>query len=127
MRARRLKGAALRLILTLQQRVVSGVLVELAQRRVVEARAIEQVGAGFGEHREQSALDDLGRLLADDVDAEQPHVVSPEQQFQEARVVADDAPARVVRVARPARDEVHALAVCSASSVSPTMLTSGIV
>jgi hypothetical protein len=55
----------------LQQRIVGRVLIKVSERRVVEARPIEQVGAGSGEHGGQPEVHELCGLLADDVHAQE--------------------------------------------------------
>ena len=91
-----------------QQGVQGRELVEVAQRGVVEAGVEEEVRTAAGSERDQADMDDLGRLFADDVDAQELHVVALEDQFQEARLVADDLAARVVGVVGAADDVVDA-------------------
>src|SRR5438552_8765564 len=64
-----------------QHRRISRVLIQIAQRWIVETGAVEQVGAGLGHHRDQTEMDKFGCLLANDVDADQSHVVLPKDQF----------------------------------------------
>src|SRR6266487_4958794 len=44
-----------------QHRRISRVLIEIAQRWIVETGAVEQVGAGVGHHRDQTEMNEFGR------------------------------------------------------------------
>ena len=79
---------------TAQQRVVGGVLVQITQRWVVEARAIEEVSGGLREHRDQSDVHDFCGLFTQDVNAQQAHIFAAKQQLQETGFVSHDAAAR---------------------------------
>ncbi len=79
-------------------------LVEHAQGGHVEAGFHENFRGEFVQDGEQADVDDLGGLFADDVDTDELHVFAPEEQFEEAFRVADDAAARVVFVKRAAHD-----------------------
>src|SRR6185369_4373044 len=68
---------------TTQQSVVGRILVEIAQRRVIETRAVEQVRRGISEHGDQANMNHFGGLLAENVHAYEAHVIPSEEQFQE--------------------------------------------
>ena len=79
------------------------------------------------QERGQADVDQLGRLLADDVDAEQLHVVDAEEQLEEPVVVADDVPARVAGIGGLADDVGRRPSCGRLSSVSPAIEHSGMV
>ena len=60
--------------------------------------------SAFEQQGRQADVDQLGRLLADDVDAEQLHVAGPEEELEEPVVVADDLAPGVGGVRGPAGD-----------------------
>ena len=88
----------------LNHRVVGGVLVEVAQRWIVEAGAVEQLRGGVDHHGDEPDVDHLGRLFTHHVHTQQAQIVPVEKQFQESRLVANDVAARNVRVTGAADD-----------------------
>jgi hypothetical protein len=84
-----------------QHRRISRVLIEIAQRWIVETGATEQLGAGLSHHRDQTEMNKFGRLFANDMDAEQSHVVLPKDQFQQPAFIADNLAARIIGITRP--------------------------
>ena len=75
----------------------------------LKQRAVEQLGGGVGEHGDDADVHDLGGLLADDVDAQELHVLAAEEQLEEPGLVADDLAAGAVRVQGAADDVVDPL------------------
>ena len=57
--------------------------VEHPERRDIEAGLDEELGGRAGQHRHQADVDDLGGVVADDVDAEEFLVVLAEEEFQD--------------------------------------------
>ena len=87
--------------------VVGGVFVKVTQRRVVEAGPVENFRVRPGQQRHEADVNQLRGLLADYVDAEQPQIVAAEDQFQKTGFVADDLPARIVRVTGAAYEVIN--------------------
>ena len=54
-------------------------------------------------------MNKLGRLFANDMDAEQSHVVLPKDQFQQTTFIADNLAARIIGITRPTNDVADAL------------------
>lgn len=106
--------------------IVRRVLVQLGEAREVEAGVDERLEVCLRLDRQQADVDQLNRLLADHVGADQLHVVGAVDELQKAGVVADDAAVRIVPVARPP-DPVGDALRCAESSVSPTMEPPGVV
>ena len=82
--------------------VVRGHLVALRERRVVEHRLEEVVESAAERQHRLADVDQLGRLRAHAVDAEQRARLAVEDHLEEAAVVAEDLPAGDLRVARDA-------------------------
>src|SRR5262249_1695480 len=76
--------------------IVGRVLEDLAQRRVVEDGLDEVVDAPAEGHDRLAGVHELGRALADDVDAEQAPRLPLEDQLHHALGIVHDLPARVV-------------------------------
>ena len=105
--------------------VIGGVLVDLCAGRDVERRVDEAVDRLARVQDRLADMDELGGLLADDVDAQQAAVVAAEDELDEAvRGAGDEAP-RVAGEARTGRWRRSMPASLAASSVRPTMATSG--
>src|SRR6266513_3913477 len=92
-----------------QHRRISRVLIEIAQCWIIETGAVEQVGAGLGHHRDQTEMNKFRRLFANDMDAEQSHVVLAEDQFQQTAFIADNLAARIIGITRPTDHVADAL------------------
>src|SRR3954451_2919783 len=107
-----LNGAALHAALLLALHgVVSRVLVQFGEAREVEASIDELLEGRVHLHRQETDVDQLDRLLANHVGADEPHVVSTVDEFQKTDVVTDNAAAGIVTVTSPSDHIRNALAL----------------
>src|SRR5436190_19763524 len=86
----------------LVQRVERRNLVDLGERRVVEDALDEEVDRAAEPHHGLADVDDLRRVRAERVDAEQAVVLRRDEQLHETVGVAEDLPARELSVVRDA-------------------------
>src|SRR3954471_10624569 len=107
-----LNGAALHAALLFALHgVVGRVLVQFGEARKVEAGIDERLEGRVHLHRQETDVDQLDRLLANHVSADEPHVVCTGEEFQETGVVTDAAAAGIVTVTSPSDHIGNALAL----------------
>src|SRR5688572_7901282 len=114
-----LNGAALHAALLLALHgVVGRVFVQFGEARKVEAGVDERLECRVHLHRYKTDVDQLDRLLANHVSADELHVVGTVDELQETGVVTDDAAASIVTVTSPSDHITNALALSRVFSLT---------
>ena len=90
---------------------IGRVLVHLGEARETEAGVDERLDVGVRLDRQEADVDQLDRLLAEPVRADQLHIVGAVDQLQKTGVVTDDAAAGIVAVGRASDDIGDAFAL----------------